>query len=146
MTTKLTLLALFALPAFAVSPPEPKPGDSVTTYLATLPKDRAVLASITPQEAARQAGLIIITKQEAGDVVKAMEILSKWIVPPSHSDSGGILTTDSVYRFIDNSPEGLRRQADVLEQRIKDEKKAADDISWARSVLEVWKAKIKEAK
>lgn len=153
MTTKLTLLALCAVSAFAVSPPVEKPGDAPTivtetrlsTGMFTTAATKGTLVTMSAAEAAQQAGLIFITKQEAANVVKALEMF----MPPDKRKTRPVYNGDGTINkwlvYVEPEPpdmrdesQKLRAEADRIEQRDK-------DLAWARAVLETWRGKVKEA-
>lgn len=151
MTTKLTLLALLALPCFAAGPTGEKPdqltltpnkerfltmGDKVITITWDKPADDGnpspdskFIASLSNPDILSIQGHLIITKQEATDVVKALEIL---LGPTRRQKEAGYA--------VNRSPSAqLRYEAELIDERER-------DLAWARSVLEIWREKIKEAK
>lgn len=94
--------------------------------------DSKFTASLSKPDILSVYGHIIITKQEAADVVKALEILDKY------SDGGTVTFPESTQAIFRSEAEWLRIKADALDQRAK-------DLAWARAVLEVWRGKVKEA-
>lgn len=93
-------------------------------------------------------GHIVITNQEASDVVKAVEILTA--PNPSYEepqpDNPMLQYTNLVHIQRDESPAGLRRRADWLEKVEAMKAQRESDLAWARAVLEKWKAKAKGIK
>lgn len=152
MTTKLTLLALLVLPAFAAPQVLQRPGDDNAAVVTLAPDTGNVsqVFTIIGDYPAKSAAVFLVTRQEASDVLKALEIFagpepSEWpdLLSPG---SPRQVTLDAVFIYRGDSPDELRRRAHWLESVSKAREQRRKDLEWAAQVMENWRAKIKEAK
>ena len=101
------------------------------------------------EEMAAREQKLVITKQEAEDVVKALEILTEsgtaqsyLVIMPS--------TNDLVYRpggmSAKEKADNLRGELARYEEQAKFEEKRAADLDWARSILAAWRKKVEACK
>lgn len=142
MTTKLTLLAClcFCAQLTAEPPEDSKAFTSAGTVLSYADPSTGTTSVMIKH--------LIITKQEAADVIKAMEIFSSSgpFVPEPYESAVMYATNPPTYENSADSPAGLRRRAEWLEAVDKAKAERDKDLVWARGVLETWRNKMEGCK
>lgn len=120
------------------------------TTVPVRPGERVTVVADTVNGSARD-----LTRQEAKDVVRALEILLKY-APSKYNPSNTVISGTGSFVFMTNSSATIPTKADDLrfearrldraagEKRDEADKieKEQEEIEWARSVLEKWKLKV----